>query len=256
MTVLRKDIALGVGIASHIQPVPAPPFAIARRGQQAIDEPGERVGRGSRSNASISSAVGGMPQRSIVARRIKVRLSARAEGVIPAASSRARMNASTGVSTQFRSLTGGRDGRREAAGTTSAPLRARGHRLGSMRLPCSWSPTTGPPARPIAGGSRPKPRVTCRLGGIFNSSWVWATAWTSRLSSGFAGTSAGPLSPPLSAASRLSSRRLDDCFFGPWHLMHWSTRIGRTRDSKKSIASGERVYAAAFFGFVSSAAAG
>ena len=60
-----------------------------------------------------------------------------------------------------------------------------------------------------------------------------------RLSSGRAGTIAGPESPPLSIASRLSSLRLDDCFFGPWQLTHFSTRIGRILASKNSAASGE-----------------
>ena len=60
-----------------------------------------------------------------------------------------------------------------------------------------------------------------------------------RLSSGFAGTTAGPVSPPLIIASRLSSLRLRDCFRGPWHFTQRSTRIGRTRDSKNSTASGD-----------------
>ena len=76
------------------------------------------------------------------------------------------------------------------------------------------------------------------FGGIFSSACECETAWISRLSSGLPGTPPGPLSPPLSTASRLSSRKPDDCFFGPWHLTHCSSRIGRTRDSKNSIASG------------------
>src|SRR5580658_9890817 len=65
----------------------------------------------------------------------------------------------------------------------------------------------------------------------------------------------GPESPPLIVASRLSNRRFEDCFFGPWHLIQRSTRIGRTRDSKNSIASGENAAMAAVFDFVSSAEA-
>ena len=41
---------------------------------------------------------------------------------------------------------------------------------------------------------------------------------------------------PLEVASRLSSRRPDDCFSGPWHFRHDSTRTGRTAVSKKSTA--------------------
>ena len=36
--------AVGVGVAGHVEPVPAPPLAVRRRGQQPIDHPIERVG--------------------------------------------------------------------------------------------------------------------------------------------------------------------------------------------------------------------
>ena len=88
--------AVGVGVAGHVEPVPAPPLAVGGRGEQAVDEPREGVGRSSARNASTSSGVGGRPVRSNVARRISVRLSAGAAGVSPAASSFARMKRSSG----------------------------------------------------------------------------------------------------------------------------------------------------------------
>ena len=82
------------------------------------------------------------------------------------------------------------------------------------------------------------------LGGIFSSSCVCATACTSRLSSGLPGTMAGPVVPPSSMARRLSSRKPDDCFAGPWHLKHDSESNGRTEVSKKSQAARDDASAA------------
>src|SRR5262245_35112180 len=73
--------------------------------------------------------------------------------------------------------------------------------------------------------------------GIFKSPLCF-TAPINRLASGFFGTIAGPLSPPLSMAARLSSRRLNSCFFGPWHSKQRSARTGRIRFSTKSISAG------------------
>ena len=44
-------------------------------------------------------------------------------------------------------------------------------------------------------------------GGIRNSGFIPCTAEMSKLSSGFPGTTAGPESPPIKMASRLSSKR-------------------------------------------------
>ena len=35
--------AVGVGVAGHVEPVPAPALAVARRGEQPVDDPGEGV---------------------------------------------------------------------------------------------------------------------------------------------------------------------------------------------------------------------
>ena len=69
---------------------------------RAADRPAprRRAGRGSWTNASISSGVGGRPIRSNERRRIKVRRSASGLGLSPCFSSVARMNASIGVRTQ------------------------------------------------------------------------------------------------------------------------------------------------------------
>jgi hypothetical protein len=53
-----------VGVAGDIQPETSPALAIARRGEQAIDDLANASGERSCSNASTSSAVGGRPVRS------------------------------------------------------------------------------------------------------------------------------------------------------------------------------------------------
>ena len=193
-------------------------------------------GDGSASNASTSSAVGGMPQRSIVARRIRVRRLAGADGVIPDASSRARIWASIGDRTQPWFLTGGRADVRNGWKAQWA----------GADFVIVWTEAAVLPVLTGQGAPRATHRVrnaasvsdNFPLGGIFSSSWRYETARMRRLSSAFAGTTAGPVSPPLRMASRLSSRRPPDCFRGPWHFTQCSTRIGRTRASKNSTASG------------------
>src|SRR5262245_57814915 len=63
-------------------------------------------------------------------------------------------------------------------------------------------------------------------------------AWTSRLSLGLPGITATPLRPPLSNASRESSRSppLADCV---WHVKQFVARSGRTLFSKNCSCSGE-----------------
>ena len=72
------------------------------------------------------------------------------------------------------------------------------------------------------------------LGGIFNSPSC-LIALMIKLSAGLPATSAGPVSPPLSVACRVSSRRPPDCFFSPWQERHCSTRTGRILVSKNSV---------------------
>jgi hypothetical protein len=45
LPLLLEDVALGVGVAGDVEPVPAPPLAVVRGGEQAVDHLLERVGR-------------------------------------------------------------------------------------------------------------------------------------------------------------------------------------------------------------------
>ena len=74
-------VAVRLAVVHDVEPVPAPAFAVARRGQQPVDQllVGVR-GDASPAKASTSSGVGGRPCRSNVSRRISVRRSASAEG--------------------------------------------------------------------------------------------------------------------------------------------------------------------------------
>ena len=92
--------AVGLGVAGEVEPVAAPALAVVRRGEQAVDELLEGVGRWSARKASTSSGVGGRPVRSKVARRRSVICRRAAAGSSPLASSFARMKASIGVRAQ------------------------------------------------------------------------------------------------------------------------------------------------------------
>ena len=73
-------VAVRLGVAHQVEPVPGPALAVARARQQPVDQ--RLVGSGGRSarNASTSSRVGGSPVRSYAARRIKARRSASGAG--------------------------------------------------------------------------------------------------------------------------------------------------------------------------------
>ena len=106
-SLFREDVALGVGIAGHVEPVPSPPLAVERRGQQPVDHPCKGVRRpvglerldllGRRRNAQEVER-GPADQGPPVGR---------GDGVSPSFSSRASTNASTGVRTQPGSWTRG-----------------------------------------------------------------------------------------------------------------------------------------------------
>src|SRR5262249_23469105 len=78
------------------------------------------------------------------------------------------------------------------------------------------------------------------VGGIFTSP-SWRTARIRALSDGLPGLTTGPVSLPLSRASRESSRRPAFCFFSPWQEKQFSASMGRTRFSKNSVAWGPAV---------------
>ena len=103
---------------------------------------------------------------------------------------------------------------------------------GPDRSPAAAAPPAGHTAPPLTHAVR---AATCAgvsvLSGGMARSPSRRTAFTSRLSSGFPGTTAGPLSPPLRTNSRASSRSPPSCFFGPWHRWHSATKSGRTSRS-------------------------
>ena len=70
-------VAVGVGVAGEVEPVPAPALAVVRRlaSSRSITF-SQASGDVSLTNASISSGVGGRPIRSNVTRRMSVRRSA------------------------------------------------------------------------------------------------------------------------------------------------------------------------------------
>ena len=106
--VLLKDVPLGVGVPGDVQPVSPPALAVPRRGQQPVDQPGVGVGGRRRPRTPRSRRrSAARPARSSDARRISVRRSTAGDGVMPSASSFARIQASIGVFTQPWSLTVG-----------------------------------------------------------------------------------------------------------------------------------------------------
>ena len=231
---LREDIALGVGVSGHVQPVPAPPFAVERRGKQPLNHPRKRI----RSLVGLEriDLLGGRRNAQEVDRRpadqgppVGRRRRREALFLEPGQNERVDRRAEpAGI------LDPGRSGRRKGAKAqcrglarrTVQPRRSPGARVAPGR-----SHLHPPPQRRDAGPG------SLALGGILSSSWVCSTAWTRRLSAGLPGTTAGPLSPPLRIASRLSSRSPDDCFCGPWHFWQDSTRTGRIAVSKNSTAA-------------------
>ena len=78
------------------------------------------------------------------------------------------------------------------------------------------------------------------FGGISRTLCVRLTAISSSDWSGLPGTRAGPESPPLSAASRESSRKPPSALSGPWHDQQREARSGWTRSKKKRSALAQR----------------
>ena len=90
------DITFRIGVTRDIEPMPAPALAIAGRGEQAIDYLANASGESSASKARTSSAVGGSPVRSKVARRIeRAFIGGTARVAVLRFSSFSAMNAST-----------------------------------------------------------------------------------------------------------------------------------------------------------------
>ena len=69
-------VAVRLGVAHQVEPVPRPSLAVSRRSQQAVDQPLVGIGRIVGVEGVDFLGVGGSPVRSKVTRRIKVVLSA------------------------------------------------------------------------------------------------------------------------------------------------------------------------------------
>ena len=160
-----------------------------------------------------------------MARRIRVRRSAGGEGVMPAFSSLASTNASTGVRSQPGSFTAGGTVARRGAKAQWASSRPGRVRL--SRFP--WNRPRARPSPPTAAAPRWRAR----------EAWPWEASSVRHGCApppgpegsppGFPGTMAGPLSPPLRRASRLSSRSPDDCFCGSVALL---ARVAQDRPDR------------------------
>ena len=111
------EVPFGVGVAGQVEPVAAPALAVARRGEQPVDQPlvGVRapVGQECLDLLRLRQQPGQVED----ARRIRVSRSASGPRVSPFSSSFCRMKASMGFRTGWRH---GRPGRRHGAGGRNA----------------------------------------------------------------------------------------------------------------------------------------
>ena len=130
--------------------------------------------------------------------------------------------------------------------TSGTAGRLTGWNAHQPRCFCVTSNPSAFAASAVSGQTAPPAthRVSCSisfapsfiLGGIFRSP-VWPTAFSSRLSPGLPGTTAGPLSPPFSTAARPVRLSPPLVFLSPWHDWHFSTISGRISFSKNSAAA-------------------
>ena len=193
---LIEGVAVGIGVARQVEPVPAPALAVVRRGEQPIDHFLVGVRRVVRDgNAAISRGEGGKPVRSRLTRRSSVSPVGLGRGRMPSFSSFARMKRSIGLRVHAAAFTSG-GGTLWAVETTSD------------RRPSSLGPAPLGPSHPLSIQARMV--AICSLdrrrpGGIFRSPFC-SMACTSRLSAGVPGLTAGPRLPPWRRSSRCPSR--------------------------------------------------
>ena len=207
----QLDQVAGVGVADDVEPVPAPALAVPRRGQQAIDDARERVGRVGRRGRRRSpraSAAGRSGRRwpvgSACAGRRARRVPARSSRGPRAESGRWRCELATVIA----------DGRHgdgldrlegpepSLALTARAPL-LRGCAAAARRL-CLG------PGKPHRDPAREDLDLAVRAASPWAASSALArsgSAWMSRLAAGSPATAAGPLSPPFRMLGREVSRR-------------------------------------------------
>jgi len=89
--------SVGVGVASDVQPVPSPAFAIARRGEEAVDDFGVGVGRTVGDEGGGLGEGGGRPVRSRETRRMSSSRVAAGAGESSSRTRRAWTKASMGL---------------------------------------------------------------------------------------------------------------------------------------------------------------
>ena len=205
-------VAVGVGVAGHVEPVHRHPLAVARRGQQPVDQLLVGVWETcSARKASTSAGVGGRPVRSSVSAADQRGCDRpRATASAFSASSRARTKRSIGFSASAVSCTaGGAD----AAGRLEGPVLAP---PGTLVDP---SPEQSPSARSLS--LRPD-----FGGGITSSASSLGSAVISSLSALLPGTMTGSF--VRSALSLMSSRRSA--------LRSWRPARGRGSSSPRGSA--------------------
>ncbi len=189
-------VAVGVGVAGQVEPVPRPALAVVRRGEQAVDEPLVGVGRGRRRGTRRPPrAIGGRPIRSRLTRRISVARSASGDGAMPVALQPGEDEAIDRVADPVASAG------RPAARADRAGRRPSGSAAGAARGPRRPGPARRRRSR--RGGRRPRLGASGgRFRGIRSPSPSPRTARTSGLSSAWPGTTDGPPLPPASRRRR------------------------------------------------------
>ncbi len=229
------DVALGVGVPGHVQPVPGPLLAVMRRGEQAVDHAARRrpgrgrrrtrrpprgsvAGRSGRSSRG-GSACAGRPAATAPAPPLRggpARKRRSASGTSRRGGPAAGAGSLTGWNAQWRrrassprSTPGASAGqgapaatqRSSAAICPSRSVPSRRHLRSSPRVPDGIDQE----ALVRAARARPPARIRRRRRRAFRES---------------------TLSPPF-------------CFSAPWHLRQFSTRSGRISFSKASASSAE-----------------
>ena len=144
-----------------------------------------------------------------------------AEGVTPAASCFARTKRSTGERVHAAFFTAG--GAPAASGANDRNPRSCATLISRFAFPFGPERGSGRPISTHFVRSAITSSASLCFGGICVSGSLQRTAFTSRLSSGLPGTTAGPVSPPASTPSRVSRKNPpfslpSACASAEWHL--------------------------------------
>ena len=207
----RLFVPVGVGVTCKIEPRPRPPFAVMRRGEQAVDDLLVRIGRRVARNASTSASVGGRPVRSSVTRR------------------------SSATSPPQRTATGFRARAAPARSGRSdyGPNRASRQRAAPDASASTYGPVSGSASPVLAAAdagipdmrrtliidARSRANVASGSGsrscGILSSPPMPSPDGSRRLTSLLPGVIGDPERPPLRMASGVCSRRRPRALVGP-----------------------------------------